>query len=105
MIKEQETLEKYGYLPGTKRTNTKPVIVECDYCHKIFEKEYKRYIKGRKDLSKDCCASCTQLKINELNSIRGHHLPATIVNQIEPFVNRQFAANRLIIASTLQFER
>jgi hypothetical protein len=72
MIKSQETLEKYGYLPGSKRTNTKPVIVECDYCNKLFEKEYKRYLYGRKDLPKDCCAGCAQQKINELNSIRGH---------------------------------
>jgi len=73
MIKSQETLEKYGYLPGSKRTNTKPVIVECDYCHTIFEKEYKRYLYGRKDIPKDCCKDCAQKKIIELNSIRGHH--------------------------------
>jgi hypothetical protein len=73
MIKSQETLEKYGYLPGAKGTTTRPVVVECDYCNKLFDKEYKRYLYGRKDIPKDCCKDCTQLKINELNSIRGHH--------------------------------
>lgn len=50
----------------TKGSNVK-VVVECDYCHKQFEKAWHRYIQENQDctIHKDCCNCCKKHKIQE----------------------------------------
>lgn len=38
------------------------IDVECNYCHKIFKKEYRRYIKTKNNI---CCDECKKYKMME----------------------------------------
>ena len=35
------------------------IAVECNYCHKIFKKAYRRYLETKSDI---CCIDCKQIK-------------------------------------------
>ncbi len=43
------------------------VDIECDYCHKIFKKHWRRYLAENMNttIHKDCCYSCKKHKIEE----------------------------------------
>jgi hypothetical protein len=45
--------------------SNKIVKVQCDYCNKIFEKEYYKLINQRKNINKDCCKECCHIKNKE----------------------------------------
>jgi hypothetical protein len=48
------------------------VDVECDYCHKKFQKIYMKYYKEHftANLLKDCCMNCRDIKREECNLIK-----------------------------------
>lgn len=50
-------------------TSTIRVNVSCDYCGKVHSKEYRKYIKGRNVVKKDCCDNkkCLAAKTKEIN--------------------------------------
>jgi very-short-patch-repair endonuclease len=41
------------------------ITVVCDYCNKIFTKPYAAYNLSRKNLPKDACSDCLQIKAKE----------------------------------------
>lgn len=43
------------------------IKVECDYCHKIFERKYYNYLTSNKNCSKDACKSCGATKAYEIH--------------------------------------
>lgn len=49
--------------PGSE----KKVVVQCDYCGRIFEKRYRFFLEGRNAsvIKKDCCDSCQKFKNQE----------------------------------------
>ncbi|MBP3929608.1 MAG: hypothetical protein J6D47_08605 [Peptostreptococcaceae bacterium] len=51
------------------KTSTIRVNVSCDYCGKVHSKEYRKYIKGRNVIEKDCCddKKCLAAKTKEIN--------------------------------------
>lgn len=51
------------------QTSTIRVNVKCDYCGKEHTKEYRKYIRGRNIIEKDCCDSkkCLANKTKEIN--------------------------------------
>jgi len=68
MIKDQNTINKYGYSPSNLSSGSnKNVIVVCDYCGNTFEKYYKAVIIQRKDINKDCCVKCKYKKREEIS--------------------------------------
>lgn len=42
------------------------ILVQCDYCNKVFEKRYYKYKKQREHIEKDCCFDCFPLKQKEV---------------------------------------
>jgi hypothetical protein len=71
MIKDKETIAKYGYNPATlSEGSNKKVIVLCDYCNVVFEKIYKSIAKQRKDINKDCCVNCKYTKREEISILK-----------------------------------
>jgi len=48
------------------------IDVKCDYCGKIFSKEYKNFINQREQsfTKKDCCSTCIPLKNKETNLVK-----------------------------------
>lgn len=43
------------------------VKIRCDYCNKVFYKEYYSFLKGRKNIDKDSCKDCKRKKQIEIN--------------------------------------
>lgn len=43
------------------------ILVQCNYCNKIFPKAYRRYLETIDNI---CCEDCKQLKIEESNIIK-----------------------------------
>lgn len=80
MIKKQETQEKFGYpIEKLSSGSHKIIIVECEYCGKYYEPEYKNYLVARKKyenigLIKDACKQCGNSKGLEAERIRGTDL-------------------------------
>lgn len=52
-------------------TSTIKILIKCDYCGEEFMKSYRKYIKGRKTIKKDCCGNhrCINRKTAECNLI------------------------------------
>lgn len=46
-------------------SSDKSIKVECDYCGKKFDKQIKKYYRGRKIIPKDCCEECRSKKGEE----------------------------------------
>ena len=45
------------------------VGIQCDYCGREYQTEYRGYLGGRIIVPKDCCAKCQQQKTKECNLI------------------------------------
>jgi len=59
MLLMSETLEKYGYsYDELSYGSKKPIIVQCDYCNKIYETNKKRRLKANELVDKDACINC-----------------------------------------------
>jgi very-short-patch-repair endonuclease len=70
MILEQETFDKFGYLPKDLSYGSKKmVVVNCDYCKQNFDKA-KKYLKIDDLVNKDCCYGCRNKKAEEVNLIK-----------------------------------
>lgn len=54
------------------KTSTVKVIVQCDYCGKEFEKEYRQYYKEREIVNKTCCGDrkCVVAKSEEVSLVK-----------------------------------
>ena len=50
--------------------STSIVKVKCDYCGKIIDKPFRRYIEERKNTNKDCCINCSPKKAKEVCKIK-----------------------------------
>lgn len=42
----------------------------CDYCGEKYQRNYYKYLRGRKDNNKDCCFKCKTIKEKETNLIK-----------------------------------
>lgn len=70
MILEQETFDKFGYLPKDLSYGSKKmVVVNCDYCKQNFDKA-KKYLKADDLVNKDCCYGCRNKKAEDVNLIK-----------------------------------
>lgn len=52
-----------------KLTSTAKVNVKCDYCGREHSKEYRKFLKGRTKIEKDCCSNktCSAIKRKEIS--------------------------------------
>lgn len=48
------------------------VEVQCDYCGKVFSRQWQEYLKKHKELEKDACSNsnCYEIKANEILSAK-----------------------------------
>ena len=55
-----------------QQNSTAKIIVKCDYCGAIFEKEYRKYLKSHAYINKDCCndRKCMVKKSKEVNIVK-----------------------------------
>jgi len=77
------------------------IDVQCDYCEKIFSKQYCNYINQceKTITKKDCCKSCIPLKNRESNlQVRGVEYPtqdANVILKIRDVVLNKFGVNNV----------
>jgi len=70
---------------------------ECDYCHKTFSKQIKKYYKHREILHKDCCESCKGKKCAEVKLLKyGTNSPYDIGKGVDILENRKIDDERRI---------
>lgn len=70
---------------------------ECDYCHKIFKKQVKKYYKHREIIQKDCCKYCKGKKNIEVKIAKyGTASPYVIGKGIKILENRKIADEKRI---------
>ena len=68
MLQKQKTKEEFGYTPDELTAgSSKSIILECDYCNKIFNSTPKRRKIAHKDIVTDCCKSCKYKKREEVS--------------------------------------
>lgn len=61
-LKDTISVAAKDLVPGSH----KKIIVICDYCGQEISKEFRRFITGRKNSTKDACYDCAQVKRQEV---------------------------------------
>ena len=70
MILEKETFDKFGFNCNVRKGNTlKNIIVKCDFCGVVFERQLYYVIRDRKTLEIDVCSNknCRNKKNEQTN--------------------------------------
>lgn len=99
MILEQETLDKYGYKPGElSKGSHKIVIVSCDFCGLVFNKQKRRVVSERSSCiqkAKIACKKCKCLKSVESSFIKyGCHSINSVKDKIEEYNIKKYGYKR-----------
>lgn len=78
-------------------SSDKFIECKCDYCHKTFEKQIKKYYKQRELLQKDCCENCKGKKNVEIKILKyGTASPYVTGKGVKILENRKIADEKRI---------
>lgn len=75
----EENLKQHGYsvkrgqkieivVEHLPHSSHKVVQIQCDYCGVKFEREYRHYLKGRREFPEDTCKDCAVKKIAKIHT-------------------------------------